>query len=115
MPLSEKADMNKPLLREILPEFAVELETLLRKENYIEYAEQIAFLRITERCRCEDNFCGMFYTQPRPQSLTTGKLSTIDPHSKHGMILLEIVEESIAAVEVLFRPDVRKALLKVLP
>ena len=55
------------LLTEILSLLARELELLLKKQGEFELASQVAQLRIVDRCRCGDDFCSSFYTQPKPE------------------------------------------------
>src|SRR6185436_9277691 len=52
---------NAPLLREVLPAFANELRDLLNQLGEVELANQVAGLRLVDRCRCGDDFCGTFY------------------------------------------------------
>src|SRR5881396_114088 len=50
------------LLSEEFPELAVELERHLIEGDACDIAEQVRSLRILDRCRCGDDFCGSFYT-----------------------------------------------------
>jgi hypothetical protein len=52
------------LLTEMLPVLAQELQQLLQAQGRLELAAQIPGLAIVERCRCGDDFCASFYTQP---------------------------------------------------
>ena len=54
------------LLKDALPEFAAELVRTLRAEGRTDLGEQIATLRVVDRCRCGDWFCATFYTVPKP-------------------------------------------------
>lgn len=58
--------MSKPLLNDILPKVAKELETLLRSENLNELADQVSTLKVFDKCRCGDSFCSSFYTTLKP-------------------------------------------------
>jgi|SRR5208337_810647 len=101
---------EKPRLADILPEFAIELKTLLEASNHRELAEQVPGLVILDRCRCGDSFCASFYTQPKPDGAYVGDHNTIDLDAKEGVILLDAVNAQIAHVEVLYRDEIRKIL-----
>jgi hypothetical protein len=99
-----------PLLIDALPEFAEELRQLLLQKNETVLAAQIGELRIVELCRCREEFCSSFYTQPRPEKAYPPDSSHVELQPRTGMLLLDIVRGRIAHVEVLFRDDVRKKL-----
>jgi hypothetical protein len=46
---------------------ALELEQLLKKQGEAALAAQVPQLKVVDRCRCGDNFCSSFYTQPKPE------------------------------------------------
>jgi hypothetical protein len=99
------------LLGETLPEFAQELQRLLRAQKP-ELAVQVPMLEIIEGCGCGDDFCASFYTQPKPNGAygpghDTLLLDTAAP----GMLMLDVVDGVISFVEVLYRPDVRQKLI----
>jgi hypothetical protein len=50
----------------IFPELAAELQQLLEERGESTLAEQVPGLNLIERCRCGDDFCGMFYVLPKP-------------------------------------------------
>jgi hypothetical protein len=106
---------GKSRLADILPEFAIELKTLLEDSNQRELAEQVSRLVIFDRCRCGDSFCASFYTQPKPDGAYVGDHDTIELEPKDGMILLEVVEARIAHVEVLYRDEIREILISRIP
>jgi hypothetical protein len=103
------------LLTQILPQFAVELEQLLSKQGEAELAAQVRRLVIVDRCRCGDDFCASFYTQPKPEGAYTPGHRCIDLKPAKGMLILDLVADRIAHVEVLYRDDIRKTLLAALP
>ena len=107
--------MNQYNLKEYFPDLAIELECLLRQEEEYQLAEQIDELQIVDRCRCKEYFCGMFYTAPKPDGAWGPKHRnvTLDPES--GEITLDVVDEKITAVEILFRSDFRERLFQLLP
>lgn len=53
-------------LLDVLPQFVTELEQLL-KHNEPVLAAQVRGLSIIDRCRCGDDFCATFYTEPPPK------------------------------------------------
>lgn len=103
------------LLKDALPEFADELEGLLNAEGHSSLAEQVATLRILDRCRCGDDFCATFYTQPKPRGAFGSLHRNVELEPEEGMIILDIVNSIIACVEVLYRDDVRSKLLVAMP
>lgn len=105
-----------PLVAEFLPELARELEELLVKVEEPELAKQVRALRAVDRCRCTDAECGSFYTAPKPHGSwnETHRDVTLEL-STSGIIILDVENEAIVFVEVLNRPEVRKALGEVFP
>jgi hypothetical protein len=103
------------LLKEVLPQFAVELEQLLRKQGEVELASQVSRLTIVDRCRCGDDFCASFYTQPKPKGAYGPGHRCMELEPAEGMLILDLVEDRIAQVEVLNRNDIREKLLGALP
>jgi hypothetical protein len=103
------------LLSDVLPEFAVELAQLLMEAGEDHLARQVPALKIVDRCRCGDDFCATFYTQPKPRgSYGTGhKNVVLEP--ERGMIILDVVDGTIACVEVLYRDEVGRDLIEALP
>jgi hypothetical protein len=59
-----RANSTGPLLNEVLPIFAKEIEELLHNEPKL--ASQVASLTIVDRCRCGEDFCAAFYVEPKP-------------------------------------------------
>src|SRR5438105_661443 len=53
-------------LQHTLPELADELSRLLQEAGHECLARQVPALTIMDRCRCGDEFCATFYTQPKP-------------------------------------------------
>ena len=103
------------LLTEILALLAGELELLLKKQGELELAAQVPQLRIVDHCRCGDDFCSSFYTQPKPEgSYGPGHLS-MDLDTAEGLVILDVVAGTIAHVEVLYRDDIRQKLIAALP
>ena len=103
------------LLRTALPNLCRELKTLLERRNESELASQVAGLVIVDRCRCGDDFCAAFYTQPKPKGAYGPGHRCLEVDPARGMIILDVLDEKIAQVEVLYRDEIRRALLAVLP
>ncbi|MGB7497160.1 MAG: hypothetical protein WBR26_11545 [Candidatus Acidiferrum sp.] len=107
---------EKPLpLVEILPAFAAELQRLLTEKGEPELAVQVPSLRIFERCSCGDDFCGTFYTQPKPKGAYGPGHRNVVLAPDDGTVILDVVEDQICCVEVLDRPEIREKLNAVLP
>ena len=103
------------LLREVLPDFTVELEQLLKEEGEAELATQVPQLKIVDRCRCGDHFCASFYTQPKPKGAYGPGHRCMELEPSEGMLILDLVDDRIAHVEVLDRNEIREKLLVALP
>ncbi len=102
-------------LTEILPSLALELEQLLKNQGKAELAAQVSQLALVDRCRCGDDFCSSFYTQPRPEGHYGPDHRCMDLDAAEGMLLVDVVAGKIAHVEILNRVDVRRQLLAALP
>jgi hypothetical protein len=102
-------------LTEILPSLAIELEQLLKNQGESELAAQVSQLAIVDRCRCGDDFCSSFYTQPKPEGSYGPGHRCMDLDAAEGMLLVDVVAGKIAHVEILNRTDVRCKLLTALP
>jgi hypothetical protein len=106
---------SPPLLAEALPQLAKELEELLKGQNEFELAAGVLELRILRRCRCGDDFCATFYTQPEPKEPYPPGHHNVVLNPERGMLVLDVLDGKIAGVEVLFREEVRSALHAILP
>jgi hypothetical protein len=104
-----------PLLLDVLPSLAEELRTLLVEQNEPELAAQIPGLRIVDRCLCGDDFCATFYVRPKPTGAYGPDHRNVALTPKEGMLILDVVGEKIAGVEVLYRDDIRKAVESIVP
>jgi hypothetical protein len=98
-----------------LPPFAAELMESLVRQGRDDLASQLRTLPLVDRCRCGDDFCATFYTAKRPTGAYGAGHSNLVVESGEGMIILDLVEDRIHCVEVLYRRDVREALTAVLP
>lgn len=107
--------VERPLLAEVFPELAAELQQRLSATGEPALAESVPRLRVVDRCRCGDDFCATLYTASRPKGAYGPSHRNIDLAPDHGMIILDVVEERIACIEVLFRDVFRGRVLEVLP
>ncbi|HWA26886.1 MAG TPA: hypothetical protein VG734_14600 [Lacunisphaera sp.] len=102
-------------MKDVLPAFAAELRELLDKAERPDLAAKVERLELVERCRCDDEFCSSFYTAPRPNGAYGAGHSNLSLAPKEGMVILDLVHDEIRYVEVIDRPDVRKALFASVP
>ena len=105
----------RPLLRELAPNFANELAALLRAADEPRLADQVPALRVVGRCRCGDDFCASFYTAPPPAGAYGPGLRNVPLNPETGMVILDVVDERIMQVEVLYNPRFRQVLHAALP
>ncbi len=103
------------LLTDVLPRLARELEQLLKERREFDLAAQVSTLAIVDRCRCGDDFCSSFYTQPKPEGRYGPNHRCLDLDAKKGMVILDVVSGVIAHVEVLNRDDIRTPLITAFP
>jgi hypothetical protein len=103
------------LLTDLLPPFATELQQLLTEKCETELAAQVPGLAILERCRCGDDFCATFYTQPKPEGSFGPGHRNVALTPDEGMLVLDVVTGKIACVEVLDRKEIRQKLVEILP
>jgi len=106
---------NHPLLCEVLPELASEVEALLSREGEAKLALQVQELRIVDRCRCGDDFCATLYTAPRPKGAWGPGHYTLSLDPEIGFLNVDVVKGKIVELEVLFRDKIRARLLQQLP
>jgi hypothetical protein len=104
-----------PLLNDSLPEFARELEELLTEQGESGLAAQLPELRIVDRCRCGDDFCATFHTAPKPKGSYGPHHRNLEVTSSDGLIILDIVNNKIVCVEVLYRDEIRQQLDAIFP
>lgn len=107
---------RKPaLFVEMFPALAAELQQLLAEQGESELGAQVPGLAVIERCRCHDDFCGMFYVLPKPVGAYGPNHRNVDLSPKDGMLILDVLANKIAAVEVLYRDEIRQQLLVEFP
>jgi hypothetical protein len=103
------------LLSDVFPLLSKELQQLLEEMGEAYLASQVERLKIVDRCRCGDDFCASFYTQPKPKGAYGPGHRNVVLDPDKGMLILDVVDGVIAQVEILHRNDIRQKLLAVLP
>lgn len=107
--------MSTASINELFPAFAAELEALTDSAGRQDLTEQIRRLPVLDRCRCGERNCAHFYTAPKPAGAYGPGHSNLMLPAARGLIVLDIVDRAIVAVEVLDRPDVKRILDEYLP
>src|SRR5271170_4093050 len=79
------------LLIDTLLSFATELRQLLEARGELELAAQVPGLKIWDRCRCGDDICATFYTQPKPEGNFGTGHRNIALSPEEGMLILDVV------------------------
>lgn len=65
---------------------------------------QVEALVVVELCGCGDSFCQSFYTAPRPRgAYGAGHRNVLLDPPWPGMLILDLVNDQIVYVEVLYR------------
>jgi hypothetical protein len=103
------------LFHDIAPQFADEIATLLREAEEPTLAEQVPALRVVARCRCGDDFCGSFYTAPPPGGAYGPGHRNVEVDPTDGMVILDVVDDRIMQVEVLYNDEFRRVLHAAMP
>jgi hypothetical protein len=109
------ADGKPELLVDIFPELSVELANLLRVSGEYDLAEQIPRLHVLDRCRCGDDFCATFYTQPQPKGAYGPGLRAVVLEPTAGHLIIDVLDGAIVQIEVLYRDEIRQKLLAKFP
>jgi hypothetical protein len=101
-----------PLLTEVDPAFAQELEQQLRRKGQQRLAASVSELRVVELCRCGDPKCSSFYVIPRfiVSWRWAAQGETLELDAARGTISVDVVDREIVLVEVLDRPELSRAL-----
>jgi hypothetical protein len=104
------------LLVAVSPLLARTLEEALRAQGEEQLAEQVPGLVVTEVCRCDQPYCGSFWTTRLPMKrwLMRGRQVPVDGELP-GQVTLDVVRGEIAYVEVLHWDEVRVAVLGLTP
>ena len=107
---------RKPkLLVDMFPALSTELQQLLTEQGESKLAVQVPGLTVIDRCRCGDDFCGMFYVLPKPVGASGPDHRNVALSPKDGMLIIDVLANRIAAVEVLYRDEIRQRLLAEFP
>jgi hypothetical protein len=102
-------------LFEQMPNLAAELTRLLSKDGEQELAGSVSSLMIVERCRCGDDFCATMYTVAPPRDGWGRRHRNVVLHPETGHLIIDILDQEIVGIEVLFRDEGRERLLELLP
>src|SRR5690348_11953150 len=102
---------KKRRLLEMFPELVSELQQLLLEENEAELATQVPDLDVVDRCRCDCYSCAMFYVLPKPEGSYGPQHRNVALSPEEGMVILDVVADRIAAIEILDRDEIRQKLL----
>ena len=103
------------LLTELFPGLSAELQELHSGQGEHSLASHVPYLTVVDRSRCDDDFCGTFYVLPKPRGAYGPGHRNVSLEPNKGMIILDVVGEKIAAVEVLYRDEIRQKLLAEFP
>jgi len=87
----------------------------LIKQNETDFANQVNNLEIVDRCSCNDDFCATFYTVPKPKESWGENHYNIELEPEIGTIVLDIKNEEIVSVEILYRDEIRTKLNAIFP
>ncbi len=99
---------------ELFGDFFPELATMIRAAGHVHLIEELRRAPVVSRCNCGDADCAHFYTSARPRARDRSHENIMLP-SQSGMVILDVVEGKVVAVEVLERPDVKQVLDGYLP
>ncbi|MBV1911781.1 MAG: hypothetical protein KUG78_20985 [Kangiellaceae bacterium] len=76
-------------------------------------ANSISDLKIIDRCRCDSQGCGTFYTMNK-EIWSGKKLKQVIPEVK-GLYAIDVFENNIACIEIMERSDVAEQLISSYP
>jgi hypothetical protein len=98
-------DGSAPNLADQWPVLARQMQSALRQEGEGQLAMQVQDLRVVVRCDCGDSFCQSFYTKPLPDGTNPDRLRNVwcQEPGWPGYLILDVVDERIHFVEVLYR------------
>jgi hypothetical protein len=100
---------------DLFPAFAAELGHLVRVSDRPELADQIPGLPVVTRCMCGQDNCAHFYTAPPPNGAYGAGHANLVLAAETGLVVLDVVDGQIIALEILDRPDVKRLLDAHLP
>lgn len=97
-------------LADALPDLATEIVRSLQEDGRDYLAEQVPTLPIGAPCGCGDDFCSSFYTGPKPDGAWGPGHRNVEIESDKAMIILDVVDDVIRFVEVLWWPEIGETL-----
>lgn len=100
---------------ELFPELCRELQELLGVAGRADLVERIPHLPVVSRCTCGDSSCAHFYTAEPPSGPYGPGHSNLPLPARTGLVVLDLLHDTIVAVEVLDRPDVKAKLDAAMP
>jgi len=103
-----------PAVGDLFVEFFPELSTLIQTAGHAHLIEELRRAPVASRCNCGDAACAHFYTSAWPRAGHRSHENIALP-SQSGMVILDVFEGRVVAVEVLDRPDVKQVLDGYLP
>ena len=83
------------LLVDMFPQLSSELRQLLVGQGESKLAAQVPALTVIERCRCGDDFRGMFYVLPKPPGAYGPDHRNVALWPMNGMLILDVVADKI--------------------
>lgn len=98
----------------VMPDVADELNAGFKEIGRYDLAAKVAGLELVDRCRCENEFCATFYTQPKA-SLAKPKEVEELIIPMQGLMCIQLDRGQVVWVELLYRPEVREKLKILLP
>ncbi|WP_433514825.1 hypothetical protein ACQP2T_03895 [Nonomuraea sp. CA-143628] len=99
---------ERPLVRELFPDLVAELIACLREEGEEHLAISAWDIRLYEECGCGDDFCQSFHTAEPPKGAYGPGHRNVPLIPAKGDLILDVVEERIMYVEVLYYPRLRR-------
>ena len=106
--------MTDTLLIDSLPDLAQELTILFQQKGVVDLVPQLSTLPIVDRCRCGSDFCATLYTAVKPDR-EYGIPDTVPLDPDKGFLILDLRDRRIVTIEVLYRPEIREKVLRLLP
>jgi Cysteine-rich CPCC len=95
---------------ELFPRFCEELQDLLSAAGRSDLVDQVPTLPVVSRCTCGESNCAHFYTAEPPAGTYGPGHFNVLLDTDSGFVALDVMSETIVAVEVLDRPDVKQIL-----
>jgi hypothetical protein len=94
----------------ILPAFTEEVVQALIADGEAGLAAQLPALGMHSYCPCKQGNCATFYAVPPPEESWGDGHRNVWVFVTRGMVVLDVVNDVIVAVEILDRPDVKPLL-----